>query len=59
MHLKHYFFECAIILMNVMLRGTILYAADMYYNLKENELRQIERMEETFFKNPNTKNIQL
>jgi hypothetical protein len=36
--------------MNVMLRGTILYACDMYYNLKENELRQIERIEEGYLR---------
>jgi hypothetical protein len=36
LNLKQYYFECAIILINVMLRGTILYACDMYYNLKEN-----------------------
>jgi hypothetical protein len=44
--LKQYYFECAVILMNVMLRGSILYSCEMYYNLKENELRQIERIEE-------------
>ena len=36
--------------MNVILRGTILYAADMFYNLKENELRNIERIEEDFMR---------
>ena len=49
LNLKQYYFECAIILMNVMLRGTILYACDMYY-FKENELRQIERIEEGFLR---------
>ena len=39
--LKCYYFECAVILMNVMVRGSILYASEMYYNLKETELRQI------------------
>ena len=33
-----------------MLRGTILYACDMYYNLKETDLRQIERIEEEFLR---------
>ena len=33
-----------------MLRGTILYAADMYYGLKESELRQIERIEESYMR---------
>jgi hypothetical protein len=50
MSLNQYYFECALILMNVMLRGTILYAADMYYSLKENELRQIERIEEGYIR---------
>ena len=50
MNLKQYYFECALILMNVMLRGTILYAADMYYALKENELRQIEMIEEGYMR---------
>ena len=36
--------------MNAILRPTILYAADMYYNLKENELRQLERIEEEFMR---------
>ena len=50
LNLKNYYFECAIILMNAILRPTILYAADMYYNLKENELRQLERIEEEFMR---------
>ena len=50
LNLKKYFFECAIILMNSMLRPSILYAAEMYYNLKEPELRQIERIEESFLR---------
>ena len=33
-----------------MLRPSILYAADMYYNLKESELRQLERIEEEFLR---------
>ena len=45
--LNKYYFEGAMIFMNSMLRGSILYAADMYYNLKESELRQIERIEES------------
>merc|ERR1712115_710964 len=36
--------------MNVMLRGSILYASDMYYALKETELRQIERIEESYMR---------
>ena len=36
--------------MNVILRATILYAADMYYSLKETEYRQIERIEEEYMR---------
>ena len=36
--------------MNAILRPTILYAADMYYNLKENELRHLERIEEEYLR---------
>ena len=50
LNLRNYYFECAIILMNSMLRGSILYASDMYYNLKENEVRQIERIEESYLR---------
>ena len=50
LNLRQYYFECALLLMNVMLRSSILYAADMYYNLKENELRQIERIEEGYLR---------
>ena len=45
LHLQKYFFECAIIFMNAILRGSILYACEVYYNLKECEIRQIERIE--------------
>ena len=50
LNLKKYYFECGVILMNSILRGTILYAADMYYNLKESEVRHIERIEESFLR---------
>ena len=45
LNLKQYYFECSIIMMNVMIRSSILYASDMYYQLKETELRQLERIE--------------
>ena len=48
--LRSYFFECAVILMNAILRPTILYGADMCYNLKEVEIRHLERIEEEFFR---------
>ena len=50
LNLKQYFFECSVILMNAVLRGSILYAADMYYNIKETEYRQIERIEEEYMR---------
>ena len=46
LRLNQYYFECAMILLKVILRPTILYAADMYYSMKENEYRQLERIEE-------------
>ena len=46
LNLQRYYFECAIIFMNCMLRSSILYAAETYYNLSEKELREIERIEE-------------
>ena len=36
--------------MNTILRGSILYAAECYYNLTENQLRRIERIEENFIR---------
>ena len=50
LNLKQYYFECSIILLNVMLRSSILYASDMYYDLKETELRHLERIEETYLR---------
>ena len=50
LRLKKYYFECAIIFLNVMLRSSILYACETYYNLKETEIRQIERIEEGFLR---------
>ena len=50
LNLKQYYFESALLLMNVILRPSILYAADMYYDLKEGELRQLERIEEQFLR---------
>ena len=50
LHLKSYYFECSMILMNSIVRRSILYASDMYYNLMEIELRHIERIEEEFLR---------
>ena len=50
LNLMRYYLECAMVSMNIMLRSSILYAAETYHNLKENELREIERIEETFMR---------
>ena len=50
LNLNQYYFECALIFLNVILRSTILYASETYYNLKENELRILERIEEQFLR---------
>ena len=50
LNLKQYYFECALIFLNVILRSSILYASETYYNLKENELRTLERIEEEFLR---------
>ena len=50
LNLKKYFFECAITFLNIMLRSSILYAAETYYDLKETQLRALERIEEQFLR---------
>ena len=50
LNLQKYYFECGMIFMNVMLRTSILYACETYYHLKENEIRQLERIEENFMR---------
>ena len=50
LNLKKYYFESAMIFLNVMLRSSILYACETYYDLKESELRQLERIEEGFLR---------
>ena len=50
LNLKKYFFESASIFLNVMLRSSILYASETYYNLKETELRALERIEESLLR---------
>ena len=47
---KMYYFESAIILLNTMLRPSILYACEAYYDLKETEIRQLERIEKSFMR---------
>ena len=50
LNLQKYYFECAIVFMNTMLRGSILFACETYYNLKQSELRQLERIEDGFLR---------
>ena len=48
--LRKYYFECGMIFLNIMLRSSILYGSETYYNLKENELRALERIEENYMR---------
>ena len=50
LNLQKYYFECSLIFLNVMLRPSILYGCDMMFNLKESEIRQIERIEENYMR---------
>ena len=48
--LRQYYFESAVIFMNAILRSSILYGGECYYNLSESELRRLERIEENFLR---------
>ena len=48
--LRKYYFECGVLFLNIMLRSSILYACETYYNLKETEIRAIERIEENYMR---------
>ena len=48
--LRKYYFECGMIFLNIMLRSSILYGSETYYDLKENELRALERIEESYMR---------
>ena len=50
LNLRKYFYECSKLFMNVMLRPSILYSIEMCYNMKEIEVRQIERVEEVYMR---------
>ena len=50
LNLKQYYFQCGLLFLNIILRSSILYASETYYNLKENELRTLERIEEKFIR---------
>ena len=51
LNLLDYYFECSIIFTNVMLRPSLLYASECYYNLTEKQIRHIERIEESYLRN--------
>ena len=48
--LGKYTFEGGIIYLNSLLRSSILYGAETMYNVKENEIRQLERIEENMLR---------
>ena len=48
--LGKYTFEGGMIYINSLLRSSILYAAETMYNVKENEMRQIERIEKNMLR---------
>ena len=50
LNLGCYYFECALVFMKCMLRSSILFACESYYDLKETEVRQLERIEEGFLR---------
>ena len=50
LNLRKYYFESGMIFLNVMLRSSILYGSETYYDLKEGELRALERIEESFMR---------
>ena len=50
LHLQKYYFEFGMIFLNVMLRSSILYTSETYYNLKEHEITILERIEESFMR---------
>ena len=44
-------FECDFILLNSLVRSSVLYGTEAMYNITENELRELERIEENQMKN--------
>ena len=49
--LGQYTFECGFILINSLIRSSVLYGTEAMYNITEKELREIERIEENQIKN--------
>ena len=50
LNLMNYYFECSMIFLNAILRPSILYACETYYSLSEYNLRQLERIEESYLR---------
>ena len=48
LRLGRYYFECGIIFLKSLLRSSIVYSAETYYNLTEAELRELEKIEENY-----------
>ena len=48
--INKYFFKIGIILTRIIIRSTIIYGLETYYNLKENEFRVLEQIEEVFIR---------
>ena len=48
--LGRYYFECGIILLKSLLRTSLLYSAECYYNLKETEVRVLEKIKEDYLR---------
>ena len=48
LRLGRYFFECGIVFLKSLLRSSIIYSAETYYNLTEAEVREMEKIEESF-----------
>ena len=50
LNLRKYYFECGVMFFNIILRSSILYASEAYYNLKEHEIRALEKIEEHYLR---------
>ena len=50
LNLKKYYFEVGRLFLHIMLRSSILYACETYYNLKEAQIRQLEMIEEGYLR---------
>ena len=48
LQLGRYYFECGIVFLRSLLRSSIIYSAETYYNLTEAEVREMEKMEESY-----------